>query len=142
MPTYDYSRPATAADIILLDREEEPGCILLIRRKHEPFAGYWAFPGGFIDEGEDPADAAARELVEETGLTGIPLTPFRFYGKPDRDPRFHCISCVFAGTAEPDSVTPRAADDAASVDWFALKQLPPLAFDHAMILQEFLEARG
>ena len=106
MPTYDYARPASAADIILLDHAKNPSCVLLIKRKNDPFAGQWAFPGGFIDEGEDPADAAARELEEETGLTGIALKPFRFYGQPNRDPRFHCISCVFAGVADPASVRP------------------------------------
>ena len=139
MPSYEYSRPATAADIILLDDAENPRCLLLIQRKSEPFAGQWAFPGGFIDEGEDPADAAVRELKEETGLTDIPLQPFRFYGNPGRDPRFHCISCVFSGVADPDTVKPKADDDAAAVDWFSLKQLPPLAFDHEVIVEEFVK---
>ncbi|MDP0490037.1 MAG: NUDIX hydrolase, partial [Verrucomicrobiota bacterium JB023] len=110
--TYDYPRPNAAADIILLDDPTSPAAILLIQRKNEPFAGQWAFPGGFIEEDEDPAIAAARELEEETSLSQIKLSPFRFYGDPQRDPRFHCISCVFAGYATPSEVNPKAEDDA------------------------------
>lgn len=136
--TYDYARPNAAADIIVLDRLDSPTCILLIQRKNEPFADQWAFPGGFVEENEDPAHAAARELEEETGLGGMPLRPFRFYGDPERDPRFHCLSCVFATHAEPSTINPVAADDAANVHWWPLDKLPLLAFDHEVILRDYL----
>ncbi|MDP0490417.1 MAG: NUDIX hydrolase, partial [Verrucomicrobiota bacterium JB023] len=71
-------------------------------------------------------------------LSQIKLSPFRFYGDPQRDPRFHCISCVFAGYATPSEVNPKAEDDAADVRWWPLNQLPPLAFDHELILRDFL----
>jgi ADP-ribosylglycohydrolase/ADP-ribose pyrophosphatase YjhB (NUDIX family) len=138
MPTYRYARPAVASDIIVLDREPTPTRILLIERKNDPFAGQWAFPGGFVDEGEDPLHAAARELREETGVADLPLRPFRFYGHPDRDPRGHCISCTFTTHADPATIAPLAADDAAAVKWFPLADLPALAFDHATILRDFL----
>lgn len=136
--TYDYPRPNAAGDIIVLDHLIAPTLILLIQRRNRPFAGQWAFPGGFIDENEDPADAAARELAEETSLTKLSLTPFRFYGNPKRDPRFHCLSCVFTTHAEPVTVQPQAADDAAATRWWPLTDLPPLAFDHSQILSDYL----
>ena len=77
-------------------------------------------------------------LAEETNLTELPLTPFRFYGAPDRDPRGHCLSCVFVTYADPAKVTPVAADDAAATQWHPLDKLPPLAFDHSQILADFL----
>ena len=136
--TYDYPRPNAAVDIIVLDHASAPTQILLIQRKNEPFAEQWAFPGGFIDENEDPSHAAARELAEETNLADLPLTPFRFYGAPKRDPRFHCLSCVFATYADPASVSPVAADDAAATQWHPLNKLPHLAFDHSQILSDYL----
>lgn len=142
MPTYDHPRPAVTTDIILLDRRTKPSQILLIQRKKDPFGGHWAFPGGFIDEDEDPLHAAARELAEETSLRDLPLEPFRFYGKPGRDPRGHCISCVFFTFATPESIQPKAEDDAAAVEWWPLSSLPPLAFDHHQILHEFVLSRG
>ena len=42
--------------------------ILLITRGRPPFQGHYAFPGGFVDYGEDPEDACIRELQEECGI--------------------------------------------------------------------------
>src|SRR6476620_6934224 len=66
--SYDYPRPALTVDLAITTREARPK-VLLIRRKKEPFAGSWALPGGFVDENERLADAARRELEEETGIT-------------------------------------------------------------------------
>src|SRR5436305_161290 len=67
MPTgkycYDYPRPAVTVDVVIVTREDKPR-VLLVRRKHEPFAGRWAIPGGFVDEDEPLEDAAQRELFE------------------------------------------------------------------------------
>ena len=65
--TYPYPRPALTVDIVLVSRSADPK-VLLICRKHEPFAGCWAIPGGFVDEGESLEEAARRELREETGV--------------------------------------------------------------------------
>src|SRR5205807_10633523 len=67
--TYPYPRPSLTVDVVLVTRESEPR-VLLIRRKHDPFAGAWALPGGFADENESLAAAARRELQEETGVHG------------------------------------------------------------------------
>ena len=65
---YDYARPALTVDLVVATREPEPR-VLLIRRAHDPFAGSWALPGGFVDENEPLAAAARRETREETGVT-------------------------------------------------------------------------
>src|SRR5215212_6634347 len=91
---YDYPRPALTADILLVTREARPR-VLLIRRKQEPFADCWAFPGGFVNEGEDPDDAARRELEEETGIKGVKLEQLRAFGKPGRDPRGWTVTIAY-----------------------------------------------
>jgi 8-oxo-dGTP diphosphatase len=131
--TYDYPRPALTADLVLVTREDRPR-VLLIRRKSDPFAGSWALPGGFVDEGERPIDAARRELQEETGLTAADLEPLYTAGDPGRDPRGWTVSVVFLARVDADTLRPVAGDDAAAVDWFPLDEPPALAFDHAMIL--------
>lgn len=107
--------------------------LLLIARKNEPFKGEWALPGGFVDEGEDLADAARRELLEETGVDLAGLVQLKAFGAPGRDPRHHTVSVAFFGFAPPDAIAV-AADDADSAQWFPISSLPKLAFDHAEII--------
>ena len=71
--------------------------MLLIQRKNDPFAGSWALPGGFVDEGENLEQAAARELQEETSVdpTSVPLVQVGAYGDPGRDPRGWTVSVAY-----------------------------------------------
>ena len=131
--TYDYPRPALTVDVALVTREAEPR-VLLIRRKKEPFAGSWSLPGGFVDENEPLEAAARRELAEETGVTVAALEQLYTAGAPGRDPRGWTVSVAFLARVEPGSAKAVAADDAAAAEWFPLSALPPLAFDHAMLL--------
>ncbi|HXD86383.1 MAG TPA: NUDIX hydrolase [Urbifossiella sp.] len=120
-------------DVVLATRETPPR-VLLIQRKREPFAGQWALPGGFVDENEVPADAARRELQEETGVAIADLEQLYTAGEPGRDPRGWTVSIVFLARCNSGEVKPEAADDAQAVQWFALDALPELAFDHAKLL--------
>lgn len=132
---YDYPRPAVCVDIILIDINSNS--ILLIQRKNEPFKDYWAFPGGFVDENEDIADSAHRELFEETSVEGIELVQFKTYGTPNRDPRGHVISVIYFGYCN-NEINAKAGDDAKNLKWFNLEKLPDLAFDHKQIIDDFL----
>ena len=131
--SYEYPRPALTVDAVLVTREECPR-VLLIRRKGEPFAGSWAFPGGFVNEGEKLIDAARRELHEETGVEVGDVEQLYTAGDPGRDPRGWTVTVAYLARVDPAALKPVAADDAAEVGWFPLDALPPLAFDHAMIL--------
>lgn len=131
--TYDYPRPALTVDIVLLSREDSPK-VLLIQRRKNPFAGCWAFPGGFVEDGETLLAAAKRELLEETSVSLLELEQLYTAGDPGRDPRGWTVSVAFLGFVDRKKAKPKAADDAAAVRWFGLDDLPALAFDHAMIL--------
>jgi 8-oxo-dGTP diphosphatase len=131
--TYDYPRPAVTVDVVIVTRERRPR-VLLVRRKHEPFAGMWAIPGGFVDMDEPLEAAARRELREETGVEAGRLEQLHTFGDPGRDPRGRTISVVYLARVDADRVRPEAADDAAEVGWHPLSRLPPLAFDHQQIL--------
>ncbi len=110
---------------------------MLIERGREPFKGKWALPGGFINMDEELETACRRELEEETGIRVGELAQFKAFGSVHRDPRHRTISVVFYSFQE-EEAAPLAGDDAAKAQWFPLNHLPELAFDHQLILTEFL----
>jgi 8-oxo-dGTP diphosphatase len=131
--TYDFPRPAVTADVVVFTIRGGDLCVLLIRRGKAPFKGAWALPGGFVDQDEPLARAAARELEEETALTGISLEQLGAFGDPGRDPRGHTVSIAYYGFLA--AQTPVVAgDDASAVDWHSVRALPKMAFDHASIV--------
>lgn len=133
MYTYKYPRPAVTVDAILISKQNS---ILLIQRSGEPFKGKWALPGGFIELHESLETACHRELEEETSLKVEQLTQFKAYGSVDRDPRGRTISVIFYSFQDEETI-PVAGDDAANAQWVPLDQLPELAFDHQLIIDEF-----
>lgn len=131
---YDHPRPAVTVDIVLFHRAHRGARVLLVKRKHEPFKGRWAFPGGFVGEDESLEAAAARELREETGLKGIELEQIGAFGDPGRDPRGHTVTVVFAALLD-EQAQPASADDAKAAEWHSAFKPPALAFDHKKILR-------
>lgn len=131
---YDYPRPALTVDLAVFRRAEDRWQVLLIQRKHEPFAGRWALPGGFVDENEPLDQAARRELAEETGLTEVAVEQFGAFGDPGRDPRGWTVTVAYLAVLSARQTAARAGDDAAQAAWFDVDRLPPLAFDHDRIL--------
>ena len=116
--------------------------ILLITRGRDPFKGHYAFPGGFVDYGEDPEHACVRELKEECTIVGRGQPELICVaGAPDRDPRKHVVSIVYHVDVDPND-TVQAADDAASAKWYPLDEVLStfdMAFDHKQILDKFIK---
>ena len=127
---YDWPRPMVTADAAVFAWVDGKAKLLLIQRKHEPYQGHWALPGGFVEVDEDLPEAAARELAEETGLKDVPLEQLRTFGKPGRDPRGRTITVVYFGIVGKDARQIQAGDDAAQAQWFDIEDLPGMAFDH------------
>jgi 8-oxo-dGTP diphosphatase len=127
-------------DVVALVTGTRTPRILLVQRANPPFAGRWALPGGFVEEGERVIDAARRELGEETGLQAGAMELLGVYDTPGRDPRGWTVSVVYlARLHRACSVT--GGDDASEARWFPVDGLPELAFDHAVIVADAL-ARG
>lgn len=135
--TYKYPRPCVTVDIAVFRAVQDEFEILLIQRSHPPFEGHWALPGGFIDMDETLQASALRELEEETGIQKIELTQFKTYGDPGRDPRCRTITIVYYGFV-PENTFTQAGDDARNASWFRISQLPPLAFDHKIIISDLV----
>ena len=128
----DFRNPVPTVDVII----EINNGIVLIRRRNPPPG--WALPGGFVDYGETLEDAARREAFEETGLRVQLIRQLHSYSRPDRDPRLHTISTVFLATAEG---MPIGGDDASEALIFTEENLPPLAFDHQEIINDYYRTK-
>ncbi|WP_297527422.1 NUDIX hydrolase [Thiohalobacter sp.] len=124
--------PLLTVDVIIRLRDRDPAPLVLIERAHPPPG--WALPGGFVDVGERVEAAAIREAREETCLDVRLVDLLGVYSDPDRDPRGHTVSIVYIADAEGE---PRAADDARNIGLFLPEALPPLAFDHDLILADY-----
>jgi 8-oxo-dGTP diphosphatase len=132
-----YKNPTPTVDV-LIELDGRPGTLVFIERRNAPHG--FALPGGFVDEGEWLADAAAREAKEETGLDVALIELFHAYSDPARDARLHTVSTVFIARAEG---TPVGSDDAARCLVCAPDELPgPLVFDHATIVADYLAYRA
>jgi len=130
-----------AVDAIVFGYNKEDGVrLLLIKRKYDPFKGEWAIPGGFVLDNESLEDAVERELQEETGVKITYLEQLYTFGKPGRDPRRRIISVAYFGLVKSSQFEKlNATTDAEEAQWFNIKELPKLAFDHQEILKIAIE---
>jgi 8-oxo-dGTP diphosphatase len=133
---YEWPRPMVAADATVFGFFAGKTKLLLVKRKYGPFKGKWCVPGGFVNLDEELGDASARELAEETGLTGIRLEQIHAFGGVGRDPRGRVITVTFMGIAGREQTNIKAGDDAAKARWFDIENLPKdLAFDHNEVVK-------
>lgn len=128
-----FADPKVAAAVLV----EEGGHILLVRRVNEPFQGMWTLPAGFINAGEDPAEAARRECEEESGLQ-IRITGLLDVIAGKEHPRGADFVIVYYGQVTGGVLHP--GDDADRAAFFPIENLPPLAFRAtSLAIQRWLE---
>jgi 8-oxo-dGTP diphosphatase len=130
-----------AVDAIVFGYGRQQGVsVLLIKRKYPPFEGRWALPGGFVLPEESLETAVVRELQEETGIEVNYLEQLYSFGEPHRDPRQRVVSVAYVALVNQSLYTQlRASTDASEAQWFSINRLPPLAFDHTVILKKAIE---
>jgi 8-oxo-dGTP diphosphatase len=138
--SYQYPHMAVTVDAVLVAEGARGPTVLLIKRANDPFKDSWALPGGYVDMNEEALAAAERELAEETNIHGIKLSFLNYFDAIHRDPRERTLSLAFFGCVDEEMVNAAAADDASDVGWFSSAALPPLAFDHANIIDCAIKA--
>ncbi len=137
--TYDaskYERPSVTVDVVIFTLLDSRLHVLLVQRKHWPYADHWAIPGGFVNMDESLETAARRELAEETGVHDLYLEQLYTFGEPGRDPRTRVISVAYFALVRSEEQHLQVSDESNDVRWFSVDELPsPLAFDHHKILR-------
>ncbi|MFB3819557.1 MAG: NUDIX domain-containing protein [Candidatus Methylomirabilales bacterium] len=131
-----HPRPGLAVGCVVFGFDEGDLKVLLVRRAQPPSQGRWALPGGFVRMEESVDEAARRELREETGLGDVFLEQLYTFGEVDRHPGDRVVAVAYYGLVKRVS---RPAAHARAASWFPASRVPPLAFDHARILQVGLE---
>jgi ADP-ribose pyrophosphatase YjhB (NUDIX family) len=117
-----YEDPKVAAGVLALQDDR----VLLVRRIMEPYAGLWSIPAGFVNAYEDPANAAVRECLEETGLNAAVDELFEFLTGREHA-RGADIFLVYRVHIIGGNL--QESDDADRAEWFPLSSLPELAFN-------------
>jgi mutator protein MutT len=121
---------------------QKNGKFLMVERGKAPARGTWGFPGGHVEFGETLAEAAARELFEETGVVAAPGAVIDHVELivPDHHFLLMAVACRYI------SGEPLAADDAAAVDWMSLAELKvttrPLSQDVVRVAETALRAQA
>jgi len=108
------------------------GKLVLIRRLNPPFENEFALPGGFVEVGETVEAATVREAKEETGLDIELIKLLGVYSEPSRDPRGHTVTVCFLAKGLGKL---KAGSDAKDIRLFGLNEIPKLAFDHNIIVE-------
>ncbi len=116
-----FEDPKVAVAAFIEDQER----VLLVRRANNPERGKWALPAGYMDAGEDPRAAAAREVLEETGLEVEILRLVQVMG-----PNEFGTSLILIYAARALGGEARPQDDVDALCWLTrTDSLPDLAFE-------------
>ena len=130
-----YLNPRVVAAMVV----SHDGHVLLQQRSYEPRAGFWTFPGGFLEMGETPKDGARRETLEEVGLDVEPRGLLGVYARP----HVGIVLVTYEGEASGDAAYV-ADEESSSVQWFAPGDIPwdDLAFETtAAALRDWIARR-
>lgn len=127
-----------SVDVVIFTIRDKALNVLLIERGIAPFKGRWALPGGFVRD-ESLAEAAQRELEEETGVRDVYLEQLYSFGDPRRDPRGRVVTVAYYALIRSDHTPLTGGSDAASARWWPVADRPQLAFDHDGILDYAVE---
>jgi 8-oxo-dGTP diphosphatase len=130
-----YEQTAVTVDLVIFTVDHDRLNALLVKRASEPFSGYWSIPGGFLRKGETLEQAAQRVMEEKTGVKEAYLEQLFTFGRPNRDPRARIITVTYFALIPLKRLAQPESNKVSDVSWYALEDVPVLAFDHREILE-------
>jgi 8-oxo-dGTP diphosphatase len=134
-PEKKYKFAVIAADVVIFSLINDELQALLIRMKKSPYAGYWAAPGGLVKPEESVDEAAKRHLFTKTGVKDVYLEQLYTFGEVARDPFGRVVSVAYFALIPTSGLKLKTTDEYEEVKWFAVSDLPKLAYDHRKIIE-------
>jgi 8-oxo-dGTP diphosphatase len=131
--------PRVAVDVVIFRVSGDALQTLVVKIKHGPCRGQWAFPGGLVAAGETLAEAARRELTAKTSLRGVYLEQLFTFGDPGRNPQAHVVSTAYFALLSSSEDDPEPGTKYSEAAWLDVSRLPRLAYDHNEIARTALE---
>jgi len=132
------NNPIVNVDALILNKKKQ---ILLLKRNHYPYEGYWVLPGGGVEGREKIERAILREVREETGLPAKIRRIIGIYSGGKRDPRYPSLSIAYYLTTK--SSKAEANQEAKELQWFNLNKLPKkIGFDHKKMIHDLRKQLG
>ena len=134
-----FAKHAVAVDVVLFTIQAGTLKVLLVRRQQAPYRSAWALPGGIVGAEESVDAAALRELQEETNIGNVYLEQLYTFGDTNRDPRGRVLTVAYYALVNQQQLELKARQRVTEADWFPVRRLPELAFDHRQIIEYALE---
>lgn len=130
----DYKIPSVSVNAII----EDKGKVLLVKRRKEPFKGYWSLPGGYVEYGESVEEALRREVKEEVGIDIEIDRLLNVYSDPFRHIAKHTIAIVYKASIVNGKISNN--EEISDAKFFSKEEIPEiLAFDHKKMIEDYLK---
>jgi len=114
--------------------------VLLLRKKTEPYKGYWILPGNYLKNDETLEDNITDTVYDKTGLLSVYIEQCYTFSNLDRDPDSRVIATSFIGLVDSKSVEiKREERPECETAWFSIDELPKLGYDHETIILRNIE---
>lgn len=137
-PKYENQGIHVIASIFTIDKGKLK--ILLVKRKNNPYQGYWALTGGALYNDEDLEDGLNREIYEKTGLEHIEVKLANVFGKKNRSPVMRMVAVTYIGIIDASKVEiAKSTLKTSNAEWFSIDEVPHLAYDHNEIIADAIK---
>ena len=137
-PKYENQGIHVIASIFTIDKGKLK--ILLVKRKNNPYQGYWALTGGALYNDEDLEDGLNREIYEKTGLEHIEVKLANVFGKKNRSPVMRMVAVTYIGIIDASKVEiAKSTLKTSNAEWFSIDEVPHLAYDHNEIITDAIK---
>lgn len=134
-----YSNQGIHAIAAIFTIENGELSVLLIKRTNEPFKGKWILVGGSIYNDESVDDGLKREIYEKTGLKDLYCEQFGVFSDPNRSPVKRMIAITYVALVDNKKVKLlKETKNTENAEWFNIKEIPKLGYDHEEILSSAL----